>query len=292
MRYAGHVRNIYFPFDIETDTALGVAAEMVDELDITDYEVARIAEMIDGEVSSLVPEWKTQMDLEEMVTSCCHHCEPNASSCGSHLDYLDMINSCCAKLESCEIHGQFEEITYQGEVSEQSVMERELVLSSSQPDGLGVISQGSEESHSNEDSGNEGTRKQSGDSENKVPQDPRWMKLMYQMRVKDFRKRLLGRRVVNLSLDLDKEPMVGDKCEGSKVPKQMKSFHLGRHFSFRCPDVDTEHFTSSQPDEGDQRPQDQAMNPHIASEKIFAAKSYYIGDSLPTSLQRARSLCI
>ncbi|EPS67881.1 with no lysine kinase, partial [Genlisea aurea] len=54
----GRARNIYFPFDIETDTALSVATEMVAELDITDQDVTRIASMIDDEIASLVLDWK------------------------------------------------------------------------------------------------------------------------------------------------------------------------------------------------------------------------------------------
>ncbi|KAL9236157.1 hypothetical protein vseg_010858 [Gypsophila vaccaria] len=54
----GGVRNVHFPFDIVKDTAIDVATEMVKELDITDWEPQEIAEMIEEELSSLVPEWK------------------------------------------------------------------------------------------------------------------------------------------------------------------------------------------------------------------------------------------
>ncbi|OMO82963.1 hypothetical protein CCACVL1_11631 [Corchorus capsularis] len=54
----GSSRNIYFPFDILHDTPLDVATEMVKELEITDWEPIEIAEMIDGEISALVPQWK------------------------------------------------------------------------------------------------------------------------------------------------------------------------------------------------------------------------------------------
>ncbi|KAH9610389.1 hypothetical protein KSS87_023626 [Heliosperma pusillum] len=54
----GGVRNVHFPFDIVKDTAMDVATEMVKELDITDWEPQEIAEMIEEELSSLVPEWK------------------------------------------------------------------------------------------------------------------------------------------------------------------------------------------------------------------------------------------
>lgn len=54
----GHTRNIYFPFDILNDTAIDVALEMVKELEIIDWEPLEIAEMIEEQISSLVPTWK------------------------------------------------------------------------------------------------------------------------------------------------------------------------------------------------------------------------------------------
>ncbi|KAF2285388.1 hypothetical protein GH714_003429 [Hevea brasiliensis] len=62
----GRIRNIYFPFDIETDTALSVAAEMVSELDITGQDVLKIADMIDSEIPSLrdAPELTSQGSRE------------------------------------------------------------------------------------------------------------------------------------------------------------------------------------------------------------------------------------
>ncbi|EOY04486.1 Kinase, putative isoform 2, partial [Theobroma cacao] len=54
----GHARNIYFPFDVVNDTAIDVALEMVKELEINDWEPLEIAEMIEEEISSLVPTWK------------------------------------------------------------------------------------------------------------------------------------------------------------------------------------------------------------------------------------------
>ncbi|CAI9107138.1 OLC1v1006429C2 [Oldenlandia corymbosa var. corymbosa] len=51
----GASRNVYFPFDIATDTPLGVANEMVRELDIIDWTPSEIADMIEGEISGLIP---------------------------------------------------------------------------------------------------------------------------------------------------------------------------------------------------------------------------------------------
>lgn len=53
----GHFRNIHFPFDIEVDTAIAVASEMVEELDLTDQDVSVIAAMIDDEIRSHIPGW-------------------------------------------------------------------------------------------------------------------------------------------------------------------------------------------------------------------------------------------
>ncbi|XP_042499965.1 probable serine/threonine-protein kinase WNK3 isoform X2 [Macadamia integrifolia] len=53
----GHVRQIHFPFDIELDTAINVAREMVQELDLTDQDVTTIAGMIDAEIRAHFPEW-------------------------------------------------------------------------------------------------------------------------------------------------------------------------------------------------------------------------------------------
>ncbi|KAF2293263.1 hypothetical protein GH714_040632 [Hevea brasiliensis] len=55
----GHIRNIHFPFDIEVDTAIAVASEMVEELDLTDQDVSTIAAMIDSEIQSHIPNWAT-----------------------------------------------------------------------------------------------------------------------------------------------------------------------------------------------------------------------------------------
>lgn len=53
----GPARNIFFPFEITSDTALDVATEMVKELEITDWEPLEIAGMIHNEIIRLVPSW-------------------------------------------------------------------------------------------------------------------------------------------------------------------------------------------------------------------------------------------
>ncbi|XP_057772549.1 probable serine/threonine-protein kinase WNK4 isoform X2 [Salvia miltiorrhiza] len=56
----GGVRNVFFPFDIVSDTPIDVANEMVKELEIMDWRPSEIANMIDGEISGLVPNWKAE----------------------------------------------------------------------------------------------------------------------------------------------------------------------------------------------------------------------------------------
>ncbi|XVF57280.1 hypothetical protein PTKIN_Ptkin06aG0192300 [Pterospermum kingtungense] len=127
----GRIRNIYFPFDIETDTALSVATEMVAELDITDQDVTKIADMIDGEIASLVPDWRPGPGIEE--TPCfanlniCPNCSSNRTSTGS-LDFSthnagvnDLQLLQCCRNGCASLHGRFEEITFQAEESEHNV---------------------------------------------------------------------------------------------------------------------------------------------------------------------------
>lgn len=52
---SGHVRNIHFPFYPNTDTALSIASEMVEQLDLSNKDVDIIAELIDSLVMKLVP---------------------------------------------------------------------------------------------------------------------------------------------------------------------------------------------------------------------------------------------
>lgn len=99
--FAGHVRNVYFLFDTEADTSLSVATEMVAELDITEYDVTIIADMIDGEVASLVPQWKPGPAVEGIPglpsPAFCQNYACNVSSCGSLLESLSLKNQSTLK---------------------------------------------------------------------------------------------------------------------------------------------------------------------------------------------------
>ncbi|CAN6335377.1 unnamed protein product [Urochloa humidicola] len=63
-----NVRNIYFPFDLVSDTAMEVAQEMVKELSITDRDPSEIAAMIDQEIQRLLPEREQQHEYNVYAT--------------------------------------------------------------------------------------------------------------------------------------------------------------------------------------------------------------------------------
>ncbi|KAF8114665.1 hypothetical protein N665_0034s0006 [Sinapis alba] len=126
----GRIRNIYFPFETAIDTAWSVAAEMVSELDITNQDVAKIAEMIDAEIAALVPDWKTDdhMNVTESETNVgfCGNCATNGyiqetvssnselSGEKPHHNHHQFDERSCTS-----VHGRFEEISYQVEGQEQ-----------------------------------------------------------------------------------------------------------------------------------------------------------------------------
>uniref|UniRef100_A0A0E0KXL5 non-specific serine/threonine protein kinase n=1 Tax=Oryza punctata TaxID=4537 RepID=A0A0E0KXL5_ORYPU len=64
MKASGHAQNIHFPFDIEADTSISVATEMVVQLDLTDQDVTAIAEMIDAEIRAHIPDWALEETVE------------------------------------------------------------------------------------------------------------------------------------------------------------------------------------------------------------------------------------
>ncbi|XP_030534801.1 serine/threonine-protein kinase WNK1 isoform X2 [Rhodamnia argentea] len=119
----GPIRNIYFPFDVKIDTALSVATEMVAELDLNDQDVTKIADMIDGAISSLVPEWRPGPGIEETPKFAnqkfCENCASNRTSTGSFVDFLSHhpeftnLQMQCCRNGCASMHGRFEEITCQ-----------------------------------------------------------------------------------------------------------------------------------------------------------------------------------
>ncbi|GJN36353.1 hypothetical protein PR202_gb25202 [Eleusine coracana subsp. coracana] len=68
----GHAQNIHFPFDIEADTSISVATEMVVQLDLTDQDVTAIAEMIDAEIRAHIPDWAVEESVDNQGDEAAH----------------------------------------------------------------------------------------------------------------------------------------------------------------------------------------------------------------------------
>ncbi|KAK8611954.1 hypothetical protein V6N13_131988 [Hibiscus sabdariffa] len=67
----GRVRNIHFQFYLDSDTAHSVAAEMIEQLELADHDVAFIAEFIDSLITKLLPSRKSSVYLSSGNASPC-----------------------------------------------------------------------------------------------------------------------------------------------------------------------------------------------------------------------------
>ncbi|XP_073046955.1 probable serine/threonine-protein kinase WNK9 isoform X2 [Primulina eburnea] len=196
----GRVRNIYFPFDIEIDTAVSVATEMVSELDIMDQDVNKIVEMIDNEIASLVPEWKRLRSMN----SCCQNCASDVSLVGYKPGKSQHIFE-CSEHKCGAIHGRFEEITYQSEASEQNFTDGAPMWSSesdgtchtdtwgqkNNPDFSLCFSNTHDDFEQSRDDKYASIRTMveeielGEDGENEIRQELRWIKAKYQMELRE-----------------------------------------------------------------------------------------------------------
>ncbi|KAH7280509.1 hypothetical protein KP509_36G000400 [Ceratopteris richardii] len=106
----GHVRYIHFVFDIESDTAISVASEMVEELQLSDQDVTTVAEMIDAQILSLVPDWKPGASFEDATPDTGHSDQDNCvTDVGKRSeDELDVD----AALDDCVVSSLIEEDIY------------------------------------------------------------------------------------------------------------------------------------------------------------------------------------
>lgn len=65
---SGQRKNIHFTFYLDSDTALSIAGEMVEEFDLLNEEdVALIAELIDSLILKFVPTWKPSLENPSIV---------------------------------------------------------------------------------------------------------------------------------------------------------------------------------------------------------------------------------
>ncbi|MCO5563863.1 hypothetical protein L7F22_017513 [Adiantum nelumboides] len=112
----GGVRYIQFDFELETDTAIDVANEMVTELDLIDQDPTVIAGMIDAELMALLPDWKPGPCCEEAEFSEAVAMQPELMTSDGEgpnkLDILPAFESAGApcSLNGTLVHGRFEEV--------------------------------------------------------------------------------------------------------------------------------------------------------------------------------------
>lgn len=149
----GQVRVIHFPFDVEGDTAMCVASEMVTELDLTDQDVTKIAELIDAAILAMVPEWRpgvawaegedylSKTPVQSNLASRMVQTSDHASTLSSETSLLDQSqhgSSVCqdsfektagvstlSPQTEYATHGRFEEVTYHQTRSEHELCEGE-----------------------------------------------------------------------------------------------------------------------------------------------------------------------
>ncbi|XP_057453301.1 probable serine/threonine-protein kinase WNK5 isoform X2 [Lotus japonicus] len=123
----GNTRNIYFPFDMINDTAIEVAMEMVKELEISDLEPVEIAEMIEEEISTLVPTWRDfgtskyqrqhSFNYEEDDGISNHHRFFSLSSRSSSHGSLPMFDSSYKNIHLYQNHNTFAQDWNQDDLS-------------------------------------------------------------------------------------------------------------------------------------------------------------------------------
>ncbi|KAL0414537.1 UNVERIFIED_CONTAM: Serine/threonine-protein kinase WNK1 [Sesamum radiatum] len=295
----GRVRNIYFPFDIETDTALSVATEMVAELDITDQDVTRIAEMIDGEIASLVPEWTTGVGIEESPnyrnSSCCQNCasdgSPDRPRKSLHVRH-------CSKHGHGSVHGRFEEITYQFDhESEQHANDDAHAGSSHSDDNhIGYEHETFDRLTTDKDEGDARNEEENpsdiqvspttnpsvpkNDYEHEVTQELRWLKAKYKMQLRDLSDQQLAFLSKSSVSGSDNKECMKDNLQLiSRIAKGDDDEHELKSLA-----ASEKHNTN--PKVYNYDPSYSSCSPM----HLVTAKSFYSGALLPQSLHRATSL--
>ncbi|CAI8598831.1 unnamed protein product [Vicia faba] len=64
----GRARNIHFIFYLDSDTAISVSKEMVEQLELAEHNVVFIAELIDLLLRTLVPDWKPCVAIDHLIS--------------------------------------------------------------------------------------------------------------------------------------------------------------------------------------------------------------------------------
>ncbi|XP_011022433.1 PREDICTED: serine/threonine-protein kinase WNK8 isoform X3 [Populus euphratica] len=85
----GRARNIHFTFYLDSDTAVLIAEEMVEQLDLLTEDVAVIAELIDNLIVKLVPSWNTSSSVRDGSSELENH---STSEAVKKPDFLPLTN--------------------------------------------------------------------------------------------------------------------------------------------------------------------------------------------------------
>ncbi|WCJ31624.1 Protein kinase superfamily protein [Euphorbia peplus] len=96
------VRNIHFLFYPDGDTAQLVSSEMVEQLEIEDQNVTFIAELIDLLLLKLIPNWKTCVRVEHLVSQNRTHSHKGGSASTNDTEAEESLN--VAKLNEMISH--------------------------------------------------------------------------------------------------------------------------------------------------------------------------------------------
>lgn len=64
----GRARNIHFIFYLDSDTAMSVSSEMVEQLELAEHNVKFIAELIDLLLTTLIPDWKPCVAIDHLIS--------------------------------------------------------------------------------------------------------------------------------------------------------------------------------------------------------------------------------
>ncbi|KAK2361326.1 putative serine/threonine-protein kinase WNK5 [Trifolium repens] len=114
----GQTRHIFFPFDTTNDTAIKVAMEMVEELEISHLDPLEIATMIDNEISTLFPTWMgTHGKCEHQLQHSFNYEEDDDEDVNNHNPFVfstscpssphDSLTKSISKTNFCGKHGMF-----------------------------------------------------------------------------------------------------------------------------------------------------------------------------------------
>ncbi|XP_059624440.1 probable serine/threonine-protein kinase WNK7 isoform X1 [Cornus florida] len=95
----GRVRNIHFLFYLDSDTALSVSSEMVEQLELADQNVLFIAELIDLLLINLIPNWKPCVSVDHLAalstiqTPNGHHSDSRSPQHGGEISVPSVPNT-------------------------------------------------------------------------------------------------------------------------------------------------------------------------------------------------------